>query len=235
MLEGKDINLEIEDDEEAKAAMGNIVMNAIGADNVKNYGRWGLYAIKAEITIHELRQCLYWQSVIEIGIIAFAFVFLLVQARFLIFLQILHILRPVICCKLISSLPKSHDIYEELPSLSNSSAMQPIICAHFQRGNKVLTQYLIISAFCAILDLIGLIISLFLLKSDHNADAVYTFVVWVLFCFDIFLVFWQNTLRWEYPDEIWQNFRSVLKSGFYAAQDFISTFMQNLRNRFRRN
>ena len=59
MVEGKDIQLEIDSDEESKEAMTNMVRSAMNVGNIKNYGRWALYAIKAEISINELRGCLY--------------------------------------------------------------------------------------------------------------------------------------------------------------------------------
>jgi hypothetical protein len=233
MIEGKDISLDIESDEEAKAAIGNLVKSTFNNEKIKDYGRWALYSVKAEITMHELRQCLYWQSVLEIAVMTFSFFLLMILTRFIIFLQIFHFIRPILCFKVISSLPKSHEIYEELPNLSDSSAMQPIIFSHFQRGNKFISRYLLITVIAFILDIIGCIISFTFIGGNKSGDGLYSSTVWLFLCFDVFLVFWYNTMRWEYPEEIWQNIRNVLKEGLQSTQAFLSNFMQSVRNRFR--
>lgn len=233
MLEDKDIQLEIDFEEEAKAGIiGEMTNGIFSKENTKNYGRWMLYAVKVEITINELRGCLYWQSIFEFGLITITFILLLIQSRFVIFLHVIHFIRPLVCFKVISNLPRSHEIYEELPTLTETSAMHPIIYSHFQRGNRHITRYVIISVICMILDIVGCIISFTIIDSQSNADALYGFTAWVFLCFDTFLIFWYNTLRWAYPEVIWQNIRSVLKGGLSATQALLTNFMQSVRNRF---
>lgn len=47
------------------SGLESIISSGMGS-KMKEYGRWGLYSIKAEIVLYELRQSLYWQSLIEI-------------------------------------------------------------------------------------------------------------------------------------------------------------------------
>ena len=105
-----------------------------------------------------------------------AFILLLIEQKFMIFLHILHFVRPLLCFKLIASLPRSHDIYEEIRDLSDSSSMQPIIYQHFQRGNRFLTRYLIVTIITSNLDIVGCIISFTVVHSNQNADILYGFV-----------------------------------------------------------
>ena len=89
MFEENDIKIEFED-EESKIATANMIKDAPSPEIMKNYGRWLLYAIKAEITLNELRGCLYWQSILEVGLMAVAFFLLLIESRFIILLHVLH-------------------------------------------------------------------------------------------------------------------------------------------------
>jgi hypothetical protein len=235
ILEDQDAKIVMDHEEEAKNPLGNIFKNIVSGENAKNYIRWALYAIKAEITINELRFCLYWITLVEIFLITFSTIILAMQGSFIIFLHLLHFFRPILCIKLISNLPRSHDIFEELPGLSDANIMQPVIYAHFQRANGYFTKYVVLSFVCIILDIVGCIISFTIFSTNRNADFLYGIAAWVLLCFDCFMIFWYNTLRWMYPDVIWQNIRSILKSGLYNAQAFLSEFTTSLRNRFRSN
>jgi hypothetical protein len=233
MLDDPDIKIEINNEEEAKNPMQGIFAAALGGTNAKNLVRWALYAIKAEITFSELRFILYWTTLIELGLMIVSFVLLLFMSRFIIFLHVLHFIRPYFGCKLISSLPRSHEIFEELPSLTDTPAMQPVVFAHFQRGNRIASKYAIVTVICMVLDVVGCIISFTVINGDHNADLFYGLVAWIFLCFDSGLIFWYNTLRWMYPDEIWQNIRKVLRGGLSTTQAFLSNFVANIVSRYR--
>lgn len=233
MLE--DIQIDMPVAEETKNPFEGLARGLMQGIDVKGYARWVLYGIKAEITLNEFRFLIYWQSLVEFGLMIIAFVLLLMAGRFWILLHMLHFVRPFLGLKLIGSLPKSHEIFEELPSLSDSATIQPVIFAYFKRANSQLTKYMVVSGVCIFLDVIGCIVSFIVLNDSHNSDLFYGFVAWVFLCFDSLLVFWYNTMRWMYPDEVWQNMRGLLKSGLSSVQFFLSSFVHSAQNKFKRN
>jgi hypothetical protein len=234
MLEDVDIKLDLPENEERKSPFEGFANAMMQNLDVKGYARWVLYSIKAEITMNEFRFLIYWTSLIELGLMTIAFVLLLMAGRFWIFLHLLHFARPFLGLKVISSLPKSHDVFEELPSLTDASSMQPVIFAHFKRANSQMTRFLVVSAVCILLDVIGCIVSFVVINDRHNADFFYGIVAWIFLCFDSLLVFWYNTLRWMYPDAIWQNFRGIMKSGLGDARSFLGEYFRSVQNRFKR-
>lgn len=235
MLEDIDIKFDMPENEEKKNPFEGIAQGLLQNVNIKGYARWVIYAVKAEITLSEFRFLIYWQSLVEFGLMLISFVLLLMSGRYWILLHVLHFVRPYLGLKLLSSLPKSHEIFEELPSLTDTSTMHPVIFTHFKRANSQMTKYLVVSGICFLLDIIGCIVSFIVLNDSHNSDLFYGFTAWVFLCFDSLLVFWYNTLRWMYPDDIWQNIRSLLKSGLSTAQLFLSNFVSSAQDKFRRN
>ena len=239
MYDMNDVNVEVEGVEaeaEEKQPVENpfpVIAPALG--NLREYGRYALYAIKAEITINELRFCLYWQSLLEFAIISVSFVMLLFARRFLIFMHIFHFARPILCLKVISSLPRSHDIYEEITDFNDTSMMQSVIYSHFRRANRIFTKYFVLTVICFVLDFIGCVIGLFFVGNDHNSDAFYSLITWVFLCFDTFLVFWYNSLRWAYPDIIWHNVRRTIKEGITSVQELLKSYMNSVKDRFSHN
>lgn len=233
MLEDIDIKLDYQEKEEIKNPFEGIAQSVMQSVDVKGYARWVLFSIKVEITLNEFRFLIYWTSLIELGLMAIAFVLLLISRRFWIFLHILHFIRPFLGFKVLSALPKSHDVFEELPSLTNSTEMQPIIYAHFKRAHNQMTKFIVISGICMLLDVIGCIISFIVLNDRQNSDFFYGIVAWLFLCFDSLLIFWYNTLRWMYPDAIWQNLRQMMKSGLSEVQSFLSGYVRGVQNRFK--
>lgn len=215
----------------AQAVTANIDIGS----KIKSYGRWGLYATKTEIVLYDLRQCLYWQSLLELGLIGISFILMLIFGRFLIFMQLLHFPRPLFAFRVMENLPKSHIIYEELPEqLDDVSTYQPLIFAHFKKGSKAISVYLIITIISGLLDLISLTIQFSSIDSNHNPDVLYAIIVWIFLCLDCFCIFWYYTLKYTYPEEVWHNLRKLAKGSWEDARFFFKSTFQRLQENISR-
>mmetsp|Transcript_12593 Transcript_12593/g.12668 ORF Transcript_12593/g.12668 Transcript_12593/m.12668 type:complete len:147 (+) Transcript_12593:229-669(+) len=135
-----------------------------------------------------------------------SFFLMVIFGRYMIFLQLLHFIRPFFAFRLIEQLPKSHVIYEEMPdNLDDVSTFQPLLFAHFKRASKALSVYLIVTAFASLTDLISLTIQLSSIDSDYNPHLLYAIFVWIFLGLDFFLIFWYCTMKFTFPQEIWYN------------------------------
>mmetsp|Transcript_31523 Transcript_31523/g.31240 ORF Transcript_31523/g.31240 Transcript_31523/m.31240 type:complete len:163 (-) Transcript_31523:25-513(-) len=155
---------------------------------------------------------------------------MMLSGLLLIFMQIPHFARPFFAFKVMDKLPQSHIIYEELPeSLTDVSTYQPLIFAHFKRGSKAISIYVIITTFTALLDLISLTIQFASIDSERSIDILYAIVVWIFLCLDCFLVFWYYTMKFTFPQEIWHNLIKLARGSLDDAKWFLKNYFQSFQ------
>ena len=82
----------------------------------------------------------------------------------------LHFVRPVLGYRLLNALPRSHELIDSLPnSLSQmTESHETLLINQLSFTKRPFAHYFLITAFCALLDLIGMFLDLAKLGSDQN-------------------------------------------------------------------
>lgn len=210
---------------------GNVLGGLLGSmgSKTKEYTRWGLYAVKTELVLYNLRQTLYWQSLIEFFLMTTSFILLLMSGKLMILMHLLHFVRPYFTYQIILKLPRSHKILEELPEdiREGSDLAQQKVFDQFKSCTRPLAFYLVITCLGGLFDLVGLLVDLTGVAGEDNSSLYYAMVAWVFLCLDFYLVFWYYTLQWTYPEEIWKNLTSLAKGGIDEVKFFLKAYFGN--------
>ncbi|CAG9329887.1 unnamed protein product [Blepharisma stoltei] len=217
-------NLEGQTSPDAKYKTEPIQPITISSSNrSKEYGRWGLYSIKTELALHDIRTSLYWQSLLELGLMILGLLMLLIQGKLMILLHFMHFVRPLLAYKLILSIPQSHKVYEQLPDdlRQVTHEVQVKLFEEFKQSTRPATFYLIASAVAAIFDFLSLFINLGMLGGDDYSTNFFFAVAFLFICTDFFLVVWYFTLQFTYPDDVWRNLMTIAKGTIDEAKFYL--------------
>ncbi|OMJ66928.1 hypothetical protein SteCoe_36059 [Stentor coeruleus] len=167
----------------------------------KDLWSFGLNSIKAEMILYDLCQSLYWQSIIEAGIMLSAFIALFTSHSMLFFMHLTHILRPYIAFKILYKLPRTHLILEEISDeliKAHNEAIQ-FVQEKFKSSSAFYSHYLILSAVSAFFDFIALIYNLSETGGTTNTYIFYVNIAWIFLGFDIYVLLWSKSLLFTLP------------------------------------
>ncbi|CAG9322030.1 unnamed protein product [Blepharisma stoltei] len=171
----------------------------------KTYAKWGLLFAKSEIALYDLKQVLYRQTLIELGLMILALLILIVHVKFMIIIHILHLVRPYFAYKLLIAMPRSHQFYEKLPDdLSKiTNDLQGKAYDEIRESSRQIAIYLAISAAAGVLDIIALLINFEKFYSHDTLAVVYFVLSFLFICTDFFLPLWYWTLQFTFPSDVW--------------------------------
>lgn len=210
--------------------MDSPVDPSIEGENTKKLWMFGLCSIKTEIVLYDLRQSLYWQSVIEMGIMLSCFIALLSGHSLLFFLHIVHLVRPYVATRIIYRLPRTHLILEQLPE--NPADVQTdvveMIVSQFNNSSAFYSHYLILSGLSAILDSIALIYNLTKTGGTSNNNIFYVNIAFLFVAFDFYVLLWSKSLVFTFPNELWSASRNLANSTIKNTNDILNEMMEQL-------
>ena len=196
----------------------------------RNSWKFGLYSIKTEIVLYDLRQSLYWQSMAEIGIMLSAFIALLSSHSLIFFMHIIHIIRPYVALKIIINLPRTHVILDQLPNDPSKIQQEAvdIIMAQFKKSSTFYSHYLILSGISAIFDLLALLYNLSNTGGTADISIFYVNVAWIFLAFDLFVILWSKTLAFTFPKELWNTSREIANNTIKDTNSLLNGMMENI-------
>ena len=210
--------------------MSNPFENLEGKDASKNIWRFGLYSIKAEIVLYDLRQSLYWQSLAELGIMLSAFIALLTSHSLLFFMHLLHIIRPYVGFRIIFRLPKTHLILEQLSDepLKVQQEAVDLIVSQFKSASTFYSHYLILSGIAAVFDLMALLYNLSNTGGSMDSYVLYVNIAWIFLAFDVYFMLWSKSLMFTFPKSLWDTSREIANSTVKDTSTLLNGMMENL-------
>lgn len=202
---------------------------------MKNNWKFGLYSIKIEIVLYDLRQSLYWQSMIELGIMLSAFIALLTSHSLLFFMHLIHIVRPYVAMKIIINLPRTHLILDRLPMDPSSGQQEAIeeITSQFKKSSTFYSHYLILSGISAFFDLIALLYNLANTGGSSDVHAFYVNIAWLFLAFDFFILLWAKTLAFTFPKELWTTSREIASNTIKDTNVLLNGMMEQVVKGFK--
>lgn len=160
--------------------------------------------MKAEIALYDLKQSVYWQSIIEVSIMLCAFIALLTSHSLLFFMHIVHVIRPYFAVKIIARMPRTHDILEKISDDLNkaqSEASQMMI-DQFRTASVFYSYYFIVSGIAAVFDVLALLYTVANVGGTNNAYVFYLNAAMVFVFFDFYVLFWANSLAFTFPKSL---------------------------------
>lgn len=193
----------------------------------KELGRWAIMTVKTEIALYDLRQSLYWQSLIELGMIAVCLFLLIFMGKFMVFVHLPHLVRPLLGYYIILYLPRLHSVYEGFPEdlQGSNEIMKDKIFEQFAKASRVISFYLIVTGVAAVLDTLGIVVDLTGLGGDANTSVFYAIIAWVFIAFDSYLFLWYYSMKFHFPHEIWVSFWSLITRNVDDAKMLVKGFM----------
>jgi hypothetical protein len=197
--------------------------------NKRNW-RFVLYAMKVEIAVYDFKQALFWQSVIELGVMACAFFALLVGHSLLFFMHFVHVLRPYVARRIINLLPKTHDIVEQLSDdyeIAKTQAFE-LIVEQFKQASTFYSHYFILSAVGAVLDTLGLVYTLSKSGGPQDTYMFYLTVAFLFILFDCFIVFWSKSLIFSFPANLWSVSKDIVTGREQDALLMVNQFFNQM-------
>jgi hypothetical protein len=199
-------------------------------ETTKRNWRFILYTIKVEIAIYDLKQSLFWQSVIEVAIMACAFLALLISHSLLIFMHVVHLLRPYVAKRIISNLPKTHEILELLSEDYETAKTQALelIVEKFKSASTFYSHYFILSAIGACFDTLALVYNLSKSGGEQDTYMFYLTVSILFIMFDFFIIFWSKSLIFSFPPNLWLISKEIVASREQEAFLMISEFFNGI-------
>lgn len=217
-----------------KSQQPNLTDIMFGGQNqkIKSYGRWGLYSVKVELALYDLRQALYFQSITELVLMLMCIFLLFFHGRFMLFLHALHIIRPLLAYSVLDKLPRSHEFYETLPDDLGqiNHDVQVKMLEEFKKSTLPVTRYLIVSLFAIIFDLIALFVETGELGMDKdNIGPIFFMLAVVFVSFDSYLGMWYYTLKFSFPEEVWRNLVTIARGSVDTARVIILGYLQQNR------
>jgi hypothetical protein len=197
---------------------------------LRDLWRFGLYSIKVEIVLYDLRQSLYWQSMMEIGIMLSAFIALLSAHSLLFFMHLLHIIRPYLAFRIISTLPRTHILLEELPSDPTAAYKEAAdkIVEQFKKSSVFYSHYLILSGISAAFDILALLYNLSNIGGTSDNNIFYVNIAGVFLAFDFFVLFWSKTLLFTFPKDLWNTSRDIANSTIRDTNILLNGMIQQV-------
>lgn len=189
--------------------------------------------MKVEIAIYDFKQGLFWQSVIELGVMACAFFALVVGHSLLFFMHLVHILRPLVARRIIKLLPKTHEIVEQLSDdyeMAKTQAFE-LIVEQFKQASTFYSHYFILSAVGAFLDTLALVYTLSKSGGPQDTYMFYLTVAVLFILFDCFIVCWSKSLIFSFPDNLWKISKEIVYSreqdALLMVNEFFNGFVRN--------
>jgi hypothetical protein len=209
--------------------MENAFENPEMKEYKKDLWRFGLYSIKTEIVLYDLRQSLYWQSIMEVGIMLSAFIALLTAHSLLFFMHIVHLIRPYVGFRIIFRLPKTHVLLEQLsdsPVRMQEEATE-LIVNQFKSASTFYSHYLILSGIAAVFDLLALLYNLSNTGSNINSYVFYLNISWIFLAFDLYMLLWSKSLMFTFPKSLWDTSREIANNTIKDTSNIINGMMEN--------
>ncbi|OMJ65856.1 hypothetical protein SteCoe_37514 [Stentor coeruleus] len=204
-------------------------------NKTKNLWRFALYSMKTELVLYDLCQSLYWQSIIEVGIMLSTLISLLTSHSLLFFMHIIHTIRPYVAFWIIFKLPKTHLILDQLsddPIKAQSEATE-IIQTQFKTSSVFYSYYLILSGISAIFDLIALLYNLSNTGGDMNTYIFYVNVAWVFLGFDLYVLLWSKSLLFTFPKVLRDTSKGIANSTLRDTGNMFNNMMEQVVNRIK--
>ncbi|CAG9326292.1 unnamed protein product [Blepharisma stoltei] len=191
----------------------------------KTYVRWGLLSAKSEIVLYDIKQALYRQSIIELALILLGLLILIVHAKFVILVHILHLVRPYLAYRLIMILPRSHNFYEQLPDDLGKIGddFQGKAYDELRKSSGIAAQYLSVSAVAGLFDIIALLIGYGKFDNHDSMAATYFVLAFLFVCTDFFLPLWYLTLQFTFPEDIWFDLVTIARGSLEKMKFFVVT------------
>ncbi|CAG9334945.1 unnamed protein product [Blepharisma stoltei] len=214
----------------AQPSLSGLVQMGIGHKS-KEYGRWGLYSAKAEIVLYELRQALYWQTIVELFLTFLCFLMLLTGNGFQFIFHFVHGIRPYFAYLTIQTLPKSYSILEGLPEdlKQVNQDIQTKLFDEFKYCSAPLTKYFIVSMCGLLLDLLTLLYDVKKMDGDELSAAFFLFAAFIYVSFDLFLPLWYYTLKFSFPEDIWVNLTKIANGTFEEATAYVKNSLDQMQ------
>ena len=200
--------------------------------NISNKASWkfGLYAMKTELVLYDLKQAVFWQSLIEIAIMLCAFIALLTSHCLLFFMHITHIIRPIIAIKVITKLPRTHDIIEEISDDMNKAQTEAsqIMIDRFKLFSSHYSQYFLISAIAAVFDILALLYTISNLGGVIDAYVFYLNAAAIFLFFDFYVLLWANSVSYTFPKSLCDTSTTIANNSMKDTSDMVNGFLNNL-------
>ena len=209
---------------------GNFERQEAPENPQKSLWKFALNTIKIEIVLYDLRQSLYWQSMIEVGIMLSAFIALLSSHSLLFFMHLVHIIRPYIAMKIIISLPRTHVILDRLPQDPSTAPNEAVdeIMGQLKKSSIFYRNYLILSGISAVFDLLALLYNLSNAGGTADVNAYFVNVAWLFLAFDLFILLWAKTLAFSFPKELWNSSREIANNTMKDTSSLLNGVMEQM-------
>lgn len=204
-------------------------------NKTKNLWRFALYSMKTELVLYDLCQSLYWQSIIEVGIMLSTFIALLTSHSLLFFMHVAHIIRPYVALRIIFKLPKTHLILDQLsddPIKAQSEAAE-IIQAQFKTSSIFYSHYLILSGISAVFDLLALLYNLSNTGGDMNTYVFYVNIAWIFLGFDFYVLLWSKSLLFTFPKVLRDTSKDIANSTLRDTSNMFNSMMEQFVQRIK--
>ena len=201
-----------------------------GEDEDKKLWKFNLYAMKVEIALYDFKQNLYWQSIIEAGIMICAFIALLTSGCLLFFMHLVHLVRPYVAKWIIRKLPKTHEILElvrEDVENAKDHAYQ-IILDQFQAASTFYSHYFILSAVGAVFDTLALIYNLSNTGGSMDTYMFYLNTSIIFVTFDFYIILWSKSLIFSFPVNLWNISKQIVEIRRNETSDMLNGFLNNM-------
>lgn len=200
-----------------------------GTETKKRW-RFYLYAMKIEVALYDYKQNLYWQSVIEVGIMLCSFIALLTSGCLLFFMHLIHLIRPYVAKRIIIKLPKTHEILEMLrDDLENEKDhAHQIIIDQFQSASTFYSHYFILSAIGAVLDSLALIYNISNTGSSLDMYMFFLNTSIIFVFFDFFIILWAKSLIFSFPGNLWNISKYIVESRRTETSEMLNGFLNNM-------
>jgi hypothetical protein len=189
-----------------------------------------LYTMKTEIVLYDLKQSVYWQSIIEVSIMLCAFIALLTSHSLLFFMHCIHIVRPYFAVKIIARLPKTHEILETLSDDLNKAQTEAsqYMIDQFRTASVYYSYYFIVSAIAAVFDVLALFYTVANLGGTNNAYVFYLNAAMVFIFFDFYILFWANSLAFTFPKSLCETSTVIANNSVKDTTDLVNGVFSKL-------
>jgi hypothetical protein len=204
----------------------------VSASSASNKPSWkfGLYAMKTEIVLYDLKQAVFWQSLVEVAIMLCAFIALLTSHCLLFFMHVVHIIRPVVAVRVITKLPRTHDIIEEISddvTKAQSEASQ-IIIDRFKLFSSHYSHYFLLSGVAAVFDVLALLYTISNLGGVVDAYVFYLNAAAIFLFFDFYVLLWANSLAATFPKSLCETSTTIANNSVKDTSDMVNGYLNKL-------
>ena len=204
----------------------------VSSSSISNKASWkfGLYAMKTELVLYDLKQAVFWQSLIEIGIMLCAFIALLTSHCLLFFMHIAHIFRSYLGIKVIMKLPKTHEIIEEISDdiIKAQFEVSQIIIDKFKLFSTYYSQYFLVSAIAAVFDILALLYTISNLGGVIDAYVFYLNAAAIFLFFDFYVLLWSKSVSHTFPKSLCETSTAIANNSFKDTTDMVNGLLNKL-------